>query len=263
MSAQVITALLIGLLAINSYADDYHYYDSHADGWHWYAPDDEPENQKTAQPKNSQAMQRKPQSATEALKALQQQIAEAKAKAVLNPTMDNVANYIRLQNQVSAQSTLFAKTWQEVLRAKPNLDYSLQKPTNSAAKRAQEDIDNKQNDGVLHFAAQHYGLFFFFEGKCPYCQKLAPILAHVAKQYDFDVLPISIDGLGLPDYPHPTKNQGQAEKLGVKMWPALFMVDTKTGVISPVTFGLVSQVELKKRLITAAKEITAHEQKNR
>jgi conjugal transfer pilus assembly protein TraF len=92
-----------------------------------------------------------------------------------------------------------------------------------------------------------------------YRQKLSPILKATAEKYGFSLLPVTLDGLSLPEFPNPEINHGQAESLNVKVFPSVYLVSPKTRTLSPVTFGLVSEVELKQRLVTAIQEIKSHE----
>ena len=247
---KILGFFIILFLLSNTFAADY--FDGHSTGWHWYQQDPE----KSKQTKSASIT---PESATTQLAQLQQTVSEAKATAVLYPTQENIMHYIALQNALTAQASLFAKNWQEVIRINPTLDFSLQHPTNQTAKQAQAERENDGNDLLLKQAASKYGLFFFFEGKCPYCQKLSPILLQTAQSYGFNILPVSLDGLSLPEFSHPQMNNGQAESLGVKVFPSVYLVSPNSRTISPVTFGLVSEVELKERLVTAIKELQTHE----
>lgn len=228
------------------------YFNQHAIGWHWYAQE---ESMKKSEKTNPSHM-----TASAQLQALQEKIKEAKAMAVLYPTDANILAYIRLQNALSAQASLFANNWQGLIRRNPAIDFSLQAPTNQAAKAAQADSVNQADEALLKKAAKSYGLFFFFEGKCPYCQRLAPILKASAARYGFSVLAISLDGLPLAQYPDFQNNQGQAEALGVHVYPSVYLVSAKNKTLLPVTFGLVSEVAFKQRLINAVSELNAHAQ---
>lgn len=224
----------------------------HAKGWHWYvdpAPQHESSTPKPMTPQKLQTL-----TPAEQLKQLQTIVQNAKAEAVLNPTPDNVMRYIILQNVITQNASRFSRTWAKIIWQHPSLNYQLVHPTNQAAQSAYKTAQSKDEDKILKQAAQHLGLFFFFEGRCPYCQRFAPTVKQVAATYGFSVLPISIDGLPLPDYPHPVKNQGQAQAFKVTRWPALFLVEPNQRVVIPVTFGMISVDELKSRLTHLIKE---------
>ena len=105
-----------------AFADDF--WQQHAVGWHWY--------QDPQEPTPSPAV---PTNPVQVIEAWQQQVKYSLDQAILNPTPDNVRNYITLQNQIGAQASQFAKTWQAVLLSNPQLDYSIQHPTNNVAKQ--------------------------------------------------------------------------------------------------------------------------------
>lgn len=222
----------------------------HIEGWDWY--------------KDAKPLPRKPEVVTtqqftssnpvEQLQALQQQVETAKATAVLYPTQENVLHYIQLQNAITENASHFSEVWTKLIWQHPELNYQLQHPTNQTAQQAMVNQKLANLDGTLAKAAQEYGLFFFFEGKCPFCQRFAPTLQRVAQQYHFSVLPITVDGLTLPEFPKPTLNQGQAEAFHVTRWPALFLVNPQKRLVIPVTFGLISDEELKERMVSLIEE---------
>ncbi|ENO8811627.1 conjugal transfer protein TraF [Photobacterium damselae] len=86
-----------------------------------------------------------------------------------------------------------------------------------------------------------YGLAFFFSSKCPYCHKFAPTLEIFAKQTGLPVYAFSVDGMGLPQYPHPlTATQGIVQEFYHSTsnisFPALFLVNLNNK--KHVTLGL-------------------------
>lgn len=86
-----------------------------------------------------------------------------------------------------------------------------------------------------------YGLAFFFSSKCPYCHQFAPTLEIFAKQTGLPVYAFSVDGLGLPQYPHPlTATQDIVQEFyhstSNLTFPALFLVNLNNR--KHVTLGL-------------------------
>lgn len=222
------------------------YWDSHSDGWHWYQ-DSTPvhvNNDKQAS-KDPSAQQ-----AEKELEALQQDIKTARAKAILYPTSDNVYRYLQLQNIAFDKAVTFSKVWKQLTWQHPELSDKDSYPANLVARQAYTEKHNQAEEGSLQLASKQYGLFFFFAGSCPYCHRFAPIFKEVADTYQFDVIPITLDGGSLPEYPHPLMNKGQAQNLHVTKWPAVYLVNAKKREVVPVSFGLISESELKKRLVT-------------
>ena len=223
-----------------AHADDF--WTQRAVGWHWYQ---DPADKKPAAPTT-------PGDSIQAMTALQHQVQQTLDQAILNPTTENVKNYIALQNRLSAQATRFSQVWQSVLLNYPQLDYSLLHPTNGLAKQIELDQNHQQEDAAIHRFAQQNGLFFFYRSTCPYCQRFAPILKDFSQRYGLSVIPVTTDGISLPDFPKSQIDQGQAERLKVTMEPALFTADPRTHQIIPVSYGLLSEDELRQRLLTIA-----------
>lgn len=240
---------MMGLLCCTvGFADEF--WSQHVEGWDWYRETKsfitQTANPAQAQtPTPSSMMSSNP---VQQLQALQQQVETAKATAVLYPTSENVLRYIQLQNAITENASQFSEVWAQLIWQHPELNYQLKHPTNQSAQQAMANAKLANLDDILTKAARDYGLFYFFEGKCPFCQRFAPTLQRVAQHYHFAILPITMDGLTLPEFPNPIPNQGQAEAFKATRWPALFLVNPQKRLVIPVTFGLISDVELKERM---------------
>jgi len=222
------------------------FWQGHSEGWHWYETKPMPED--VPSPTSSQNAP----SASQTLAQIQAALKEARAEALLDPTPQHVATYIALQNMIVGQATQFGQVWQQVIWQTPSLNYSLAHPTNQLAQQVQTDEQRDKNQQTLKALAKHYGLFFFFAGSCPYCHKFAPTIKDVEETYGFSVIPVSLDGGSLPEYPNPERDNGQAERFHVSQWPAVFLVDPREKKIIPVTFGLISEDELTQRIVELA-----------
>ena len=238
-------------LSTVSFADRDAYYDNHDNGWHWY--DDPAEEQATEiLPEKTSTAPPSQVSATEEMNALQAVLIEAKNKAVLYPTEENIANYVAMQNQITNNSRDFAKGWQAMLLNHPELNFQVSHPTNQVGRQVYLDQKNVSQDEAIHEFFKDKGLYFFFRSTCPYCQKFAPILKNFADRYQITVLPISLDGIGLAEFPNFKTDQGQAKKFNVTVEPSLFVVDPKAGKAIPVAYGLMSDDALQQRIYDLA-----------
>jgi conjugal transfer pilus assembly protein TraF len=237
--------LFIVIFPIAIQAQDY--YEQHAVGWHWYDdPKLENSNQHTSDPVSQ-------------IKAVKQALEVALDKALVNPTQDNVKNYIALQNQMSERANQFSKTWQWVLLQNPLLDYSLSHPTNQVGREVYLDELNAQQENAIKALAQQSGLFFFYRSNCPYCQRFAPIVKEFSERYGIAVIPITTDGVALAEFPNSRIDQGQAQKFYVTVEPALFTVNPYTHQAIPVAYGLMSESDLRQRIL----DIATHMQETR
>lgn len=223
------------------YAEDSDYYNTHSKGWHWY---EEPESDQDSNDENEDPVKQ--------MNAVKATINRALDKAIINPTEDNITNYITLQNKLSNQSNKFSNVWKMVLLNHPELDYSIDHPTNNTAKQIENDQVNAQEEKAIRNLAKQSGLFFFYRSTCPYCQKFSPIVKEFSERYNISVIPVTTDGISLPEFPNSYIDQGQSAKFNVTVEPALFAVDPYTHKAYPVSYGLISEEDLKKRILDIA-----------
>lgn len=226
-------------------AADKGYYSSNAMGWHWgdvnkheVDNDDEDQSDPVVQ-----------------MNAVRATISRAKDQMVLNPTKENVKNYINIQNQVSQNATKVGQTWQEVLLENPEMNYSLVHPTNNLAKQVENDVESANENEALKEFAKRSGLFFFYRSTCPYCVRFAPIVKEFAESYGITVVPITTDGVSLPEFPKSFTDQGQAVKFNVKVEPALFAVNPYTHQAIPLAYGLTSEVDIKRKILSVINKL--------
>lgn len=241
----VISSYSVYALPMNNFFDD------HERGWHWFEKDsartNEPETKEKVSPINDM------QKIRIAGKKLLDQ-------AVLSPTRENVLKYIAFQRLMERQSTAFANSWEWVLRHHPELDNSLQVPSSDLARGIYWDETRAHEDAAINTLAKHSGLFFFYKSTCPYCARFAPILKSFLSQYGLSVVAITTDGIPLPDFPDSKIDSGQSTLFHVTAEPALFIVTPKLHRVEPVSFGLVSEEILRKRILTIATELAEEQQ---
>jgi conjugal transfer pilus assembly protein TraF len=188
----------------------------------------------------------------EQMTAVQTTVKTLLNKAVLSPTKNNVKNYIEVQNAVSANASKFSHIWQSVLMENPELDYTLIHPTNNTAIQVEYDETTQQENNVIKQLAKQSGLVFFYRSSCPYCRKFAPVLKSFADKYGVTVLPVTTDGIALPEFPQSYIDHGQAKRFHATVEPAVFAVNPYTHKAIPVSYGLVSETELKNRIMKIA-----------
>lgn len=233
--------LLFSALSRAAWAEPF--WSEHEKGWHWYDDPAPAVNNSKDAPVGDPVQQ---------MEAWHQQVKQTLDRAILNPTQENVKAYITLQNQVAEQSGRFALAWRTALLNNPELDYSLSHPTNNLGKQIYLGEQKTQEDEAIATLAKHSGLFFFYRSNCPYCQRFAPIVKDFSTRYGIAVVPITTDGISLPAFPHSQIDQGQAARFKVNVEPALFTVDPYTQKIVPVGYGLMSQDELRARILAIA-----------
>jgi conjugal transfer pilus assembly protein TraF len=188
--------------------------------------------------------------ATERLALITRQLDELRAKAILEPTTQNVAAYIRYQREQLDRASTFADTWQRALWQDPGLDYTLQRPVNSLGKDAW--LEQRKNDQANTMAAlsKRYGIFFFYSSSCGACEAFGPVVRQISDQFNLSVLPVSMDGGPNRYFKHFVVNQGQYEKMGLSggMVPALVLFDTVLKKPIPIGYGAMAADEVMDRI---------------
>ena len=189
--------------------------------------------------------------ARERLAAIGTQLEELKARAILEPSPENVTAYVRFQREQLDRSSMFADVWQRALWQDPGLDYTLQRPVSTLGKRAWIDQRKSDRDRVMGALSQRYGVFYFFSSSCGACDIFSPILKAVSDKYGLAVLAVSMDGGPSATFPGYMVDSGQYEKLGMgteRQVPALVLFDSVTKQPMPIGYGILSQDEIMDRV---------------
>ncbi|MDD3450409.1 MAG: conjugal transfer protein TraF, partial [Gammaproteobacteria bacterium] len=99
------------------------YYERHGEGWFWYQdPEPEPE------PEILEAPPPAPADPVAALAVFQKEIEVAKARAILEPSDENLKAYLRLNQLAMNRAGDFAQAWQRAVWTTPALDTRLTNP---------------------------------------------------------------------------------------------------------------------------------------
>jgi conjugal transfer pilus assembly protein TraF len=182
------------------------------------------------------------------LETLQKAVKMSKARAVLQPTKENLMNWIKVQNELLKKNTLFADNWQRLVWRNPEYDYNQVRPSNPVALKAYSQSYKLDRREALREISKAYGLYFVIAESCPYCHEMAPYLKRFAENYGFTVITVSTDGGSVPEFPNALYSPEFAERLGVKITPAIILAKPSEGVIEPVSYGFISLKELETRI---------------
>ena len=197
-----------------------------------------------------QSQQAPATSAAERMAAITKQLDELKARAILEPSEENVIAYVRFQREQLDRASTFSDTWQRALWQNPDLDYTLQRPVSTIGKRAWLDNRKADRDAVLTNLSQRYGLFYFYAQSCGACELFAPILKSVADSHRMAVMAVSMDGGPNREFPNYVVDSGQRARMGVPgiRRPALVLFGTQTKRTIPVGYGVLSADEIMDRI---------------
>ncbi len=212
-----------------------------AEGWHWYEDRAKKEGRNNEVGSSGNASQNINNFRVELEKRLHQ--------AIDNPTEYHITSYLELQQQLMNKSQAFADAWQRVVYTNPKLDHSTEFPVNQSARHIYLDQQKQQRRERIKKLSQEYGLLFLFKGDCPYCHGFAPVVKRFAKTYGWEVLPVSIDGGAVPEFPSPQRDNGTTARLGVDVLPALIAIHPDSGKAIPLAYGMISEAEIVERVM--------------
>lgn len=240
MTKKIVFKLILAVCGLATGELNAAFFDKHSEGWHWYI-DPMPLNQ---------AAQLLPQAApTEQLQDYKKKLELLLHTAIMQPSYQNVKAYQLMQKDLMDRSQHFSNVWMQVVYQNPELDNTVKFPVNQKARHIY--LDNRQSKikSAIYKLRNDYGLFFFFSSKCSYCHHFAPIVARFAKQYDWRVIPISLDGGGVAEFPEFMPDNGLAATWNVTALPSLFAVNPATFHILPVAFGMTSIDQMETRIM--------------
>lgn len=228
----------------------------HRKGWHFY---DDPELEvepKPLPPAKPVTKQKRPDPRAPELvefEALQKRLEEYRNIAIIRPTETNVRRYMELEARVVRQASYFADVAQRVAWATPNVDMTLEgRPVNAQAIQVYDREQSADRQKSVAALSRTHVVFFFFRSDCPYCHAFGPTLEAFQARHGIQVVPISVDGGGLPNFPTFRRDNGIAKTLQVTQVPAVFLAEPFTGKISPLGYGVLSESQLLERIATVA-----------
>ena len=210
------------------------FFEQHQKGWFWY----ERLNPHKKDPKQSL-------NPTQRMQALRQAMEQSLNLAILEPTEVHLKAFAEHYFQAIHQAQSFTDRYQLMLLHNPALDYGLRFPTAPQTQALYVKEQQASTRLALQRFASTQGLFFFFKGECPYCKIFASVVQAFAKDYSITVLPISLDGTGLPGFTNIHNNQAIAALLKVQQVPFLAAVDPHTHVITPLAQGAIAYSQLE------------------
>lgn len=179
------------------------------------------------------------------METLRKNFEEIQAKAILEPTLDNVQMFQQAQNGIMNRATEFEKIWMLAsLLASQNFRASDQ--PNPRHRKVYQGQLNHQLDQKIRRLTTTYGLFFIFKEDCPYCHEFAPIVKDLLTVYGFDCKAISGDGTGLELFPDAEADNGTIAVLNPEgIFPSLFLINPQSRQVIPLARGLVSLSQLR------------------
>lgn len=249
---QTILAILCSLWFVSSsLADDVAStaYDP-AKGWQFYNLPKKPKEKELKVPETDKHKEEQLEvlTPTQQMKLIQEKMQEARDTAIMNPTPQNIAVYKTYQDFFVRKSSEFSAKWEQMLLEYPELDYNIKNSHYNATAPIKEVETRKEQNEAIEYVSERYGVFYFYRGENALDNELSKIIKRFIDGYGLTVIPISVDGRFSPEFPNSKVESGQAESMKIKHFPALFLVDPKSNVYKPLSYGFITQDDLARRV---------------
>ncbi|MFC1040026.1 type-F conjugative transfer system pilin assembly protein TraF [Pasteurella multocida] len=218
-------------------------------GWQFYNLPKKKDEKKEEKLEEDDSQENDNLSAMEQMKYLQKLLDETKANAIMNPTVENIAVYKTIQDFMVEKASVFSSNWEKMLLEYPQLDYNVSNSHYNATAPIKAANERAEQSRAIQMVNQHYGVFFFYRGNEALDNKLSEIVKDFGEQYQLSIFPISIDGRINSTFPYSKIDMGQSEKMGIKYFPALFLVNPKEGDYKPLAYGFITQDDLARRVL--------------
>lgn len=184
---------------------------------------------------------------------------EALHKARYTKKVEDMRVFLSLQDYWLKESSRFKSLFQQTMLAHPEYDYAVTHPTSNLGAKITDEVRESQTVDVINSLSKSHGLLFFYRGKSPYDLKQIPIIVDFCKRFRIQLMPVSVDGATSPELLNSRMDQGQANRLGVRYFPALLLVNPASQRVSPVAYGLTTQDVLMERIKQVANQFKGEE----
>ncbi|XP_043212676.1 protein TraF-like [Amphibalanus amphitrite] len=232
------------------------------DSWHFYCdPEPEPEEELLPEPEAASAPpapepREEPEeilTARERLAIFSERVEEAKAEAILNPTVENLVAYMRIQKEMIDRAENFQKTWQLALFGTPDLDHNTVYPLTNPGVFDYQDRQRLEREAKLAEISQSHVIMFVTEHPdiCYTCETQTGIVRELIDQHATAVFVVSKDGYRYAAFPDAEIDRGQLESLGLADNPTPFfaIIEPATGEVSQIGHGLLTRDQILDRVL--------------
>lgn len=243
---KVYLLILYGLILFPPFIFAESFFEAHNDGWFWYqdfAFDLKRPPNPTKNPPDDLS------NPTEVMRKLREKVEDSLNLAILSPTPENLKNYAAHYFAVIQKGQRFTDAYKVMSLNYPQYDYSLKFPTNHLAQPIHIAEELKIRENKIHQFSKSHGFFFFLASRCPYCHAFSPIVKQFTEKYNISVVPITLDGGVLPEFPQAVPDNGSAKALKVYSLPSLYAVNPGTQQIIPIANGALSLSELEENIL--------------
>jgi conjugal transfer pilus assembly protein TraF len=234
-----LTAFISFGVGAASAEDDGGFYKGRKGGFYWY--EDDP-------PAETEAFFEMPQPDLFAYAELWRMNPERMAEVLENrkliaihtPTEENARRYIEAQDVAKRKSMAFAGAIGAAAQLNPRFSNTNTASMVAPARHAYYQAKSEEIENILNFAAQDFALIVFESPGCHYCEAQRPILERFRITYGWTVRYVDID-----------EHRPMAEQYGIDITPSVLMLAREQNTAVPISSGVVSMADLRKRLMRA------------
>lgn len=177
---------------------------------------------------------------------------EAWHKAMNHLSVADMRNYLALQDYWTKRATDTSRVFEKTMLYYPEFHYEVTHPSNSIGVKISDEIREKKEQIAIRALSKNHGLLYFYRGANAYDKKASSIISDFAKRYQFKLIPVSVDGIVDSLFPNSKTGKTEANKLGIRFYPALILVHPKTKKTQPVSYGILTQDMLARQFFLVA-----------
>lgn len=216
------------------------------EGWQWYnSPAEEAERSRPPAGASFTSL-----SPSQQKNRLRQATREALDTAILYPSVEHFRRFMILQNFWTDRATGFTQSARMARLAYPELDYNVKRSHYNGTVEARLSRETAIRNAVSRQVAQRYGLFFFYRGSNAVDNLMAGVIRTFCEARGIHLMAVSVDGTLSNRLPQSRRDNGQAERMGVRHFPATFLVDPKTRQWQPLAWGFISHDDLENQMVS-------------
>lgn len=270
---------LVALITLPSYAEDstnkritdqaiHQFFEDKERGWFWYEQLPEEDQEKVREiikknhptvippdtkPKQEQTTKKEDEPLSTAW--FKKNFDRYKNAAIDNPyDQDAMRTYLFLEKFMNDRAKVFAYQRQAAMLAEPFLDASSSRPIANFGMKSMNQMANENKGLILTELAKHVGIYYFYRSDTVFSLQQAPLVNALAKEFNFEIKAVSMDGKPLPNnlFPQYLTDNGQAKSLGIKQVPATYLFNPQNNSVELISQGLQSLPELQKRILHAS-----------
>jgi len=158
-------------------------------------------------------------------------------KAVQYPTEQNIMDYLIMQDIARRKAAAFTAAFGFVTQTHPELTTSDVYPITAPGRASRTRTILNEVDATIRDSANDFALIMFVKPGCRFCEAQAAILKYFMENYHWPVRAIDIE-----------QNPNTAARFNVTLVPTILVVGKDSGKYLPISVGVISLADLKKRL---------------